>query len=82
MQTDFDEFRRQIVEFGMLLEGMQHQNPRFVLDGPIDLDRYLESTLRILWILREPHDDGSEGPLDCTRPVNPVLARGVDSQPC
>ena len=46
------------IEVDKLLHGQQRRDQSIVLDGAVELDRYLIAAPRILWILREPHGAG------------------------
>lgn len=46
-----EEENRQLAE-------MQAADPRIVLDGAVDIVRYVAASPRILWVLKEPHGGG------------------------
>ena len=50
--------RDAILEVDELLLENQRRDQSFVLDGAVDVDRYLNARPRILWILREPNGAG------------------------
>jgi hypothetical protein len=53
-----DKAREAILKVDELLLDEQRKDPSIVLDGAIDIDRYLKAMPRILWILKEPHGKG------------------------
>lgn len=53
--------RDAILEVDKLLLEQQHRDQLIVLDGAVDVDRYLLAAPRVLWILREPN--GNPGDL-------------------
>lgn len=48
----------EIQEVDSLLAEMQSVDSKIVLDGAVDAERYINSSPRILWILREPNGSG------------------------
>ncbi len=61
------ELKKQIKEIDMLIEKQYNINNEFdyvILDGIVDVEKYLKSDFKILWILKEPHDKGEHGKFD------------------
>jgi len=61
------ELKKQIKEIDKLIEKQYNINNEFdyvILDGIVDVEKYLKSDLKILWILKEPHDKGEHGKFD------------------
>lgn len=50
--------RNEIQKVNQLLKARQIIDP-LILDGAVDINRYISTTPRILWVLREPHGRGS-----------------------
>ena len=61
------ELTKQIKEIDILIEKKYNINKEFdyvILDGIVDIEKYLKSNFKILWILKEPHDKGEHGKFD------------------
>jgi hypothetical protein len=53
------ELKKRIAEIDKLIDEKFEGNGKYVIhDGIVDINKYLKSRFKILWVLKEPHDKG------------------------
>lgn len=58
---NFEEFKKAQEEIEKIISQLATNEKKPILDGPVNMEEYFESKIKILWLLKEPYDNANKG---------------------